>query len=171
MQLSLGHRCLLFLLLVSYCHEFYEQCLFLQSELDRLIHLPPPAACFPEAATWMDSLWYTVGSDYREEDCQEYLHKLHRLPFPNPLSVLWEMLVKGFLHPIVPLADFFNLALTKLIRHHSTLIQTLLLVAVIPGVIGVLLTIAWFRRKQQRLEDKERYWLMEEKPPAPLLLV
>lgn len=123
---------------LGYCHEFYQEVLYLRMDLERLRQQQATACRSSADIEWSERIWLAVGvgSDYRNEDCEEYERKLTRLPIPNPLVVAWDMMMKTLVHPLVPVAEFIGVAFGKVIRHHNLVVQIVLIVVLVGLVVG-----------------------------------
>jgi hypothetical protein len=142
------------LVCLGYCHEFYQQVLYLRMDIERLRKQPPLAACDTSRVIgWSERIVGWMSSDYSKEDCEEYEHKITRLPIPNPLTVAWDMIATALFHPLVVVADFIGIAVGKLMRHHSVVIQVSVLVCLLFIVYFVVVRRCCRRRTERPFRE------------------
>lgn len=98
-------RLLCVLTLIGYLIEYYEQYLIISASIEVYKSRTPPFNCGYGALTledlgYLHRMQILMGLDNSEDECMEYLSKLHQTPWPNPVEVFVEMFTKVFIAPI-----------------------------------------------------------------------
>ncbi len=131
------------LLLLGFVHYYFEQRGVRIEEIKLQQLQSPPEAClatYGAAISWQMQLQLLLYADHRQEECREYLTSINQSAWPNPFTAFLEYIIQLLLLPVIKGMKALGEGLYSITRHHSALMQTVLLVC-----IPLVLFVAWIK--------------------------
>lgn len=168
-RLELVCALLVLLFSISFGLAYYNECEALQADIELAKLQEPPVNCGPHARKlheleWAEWIRHTLD-DRSAEDCQQWLHRIHRSPWASPLHVFVKVCAESVGEPLRVWMDLLGAGLRSILSRHNLLLQIALLASVVILTV-FLFKVFLFARLVSRSQSSARVLPVYSSPRA-----